>query len=517
MKFKHLAAALLLATPGLALAQNVSFSDIGGGPMGGYGAPRNVVARSQAELQAAGLEQLLNPQAHPIDWQSEMVIGVFMGTQSTGGYGIQIESIERRELPHIMIYPPPPIVHELVVNYRERRPAPGSIVTMALTAPYHLVRLARHTDTVRFERIPDAPPAVFERGYLSYDTSPIGGQGTGIMIEVAKSGAVSASRYAPAALYAPVNGQATAAELARLTAAIEGARAGSLPGSIDPGAAFFVQPPGFELAVFSGRPELNGHTSGVLGFYNTYEARVRPLVEAYRAIGDRLLNATPGLEISGRIEVGPSGVLLVDENGGARYRVRPQDKADELAQHRGRVVRVRGALQSAGPGMQVIVSDVLSPEHRPLDGIVRRVGGRYELFLGSPFQTAPLQQIATFGPASSALRLAEDRLVHCDAYVFTNPDGTPREARLDSIEGTMRRRSAVYQNGQFVGFAAKNEGVHVLSSAAWGRLARIKCGAGIGYVNADRVEVGTALTPPTPGPVPLVTASTGLAGALPGQ
>lgn len=516
----RLAAALLLAAPGIALAQNVPFQDLGRSAHGAFGPPRNVVAKSQQEFQAAGLEQLINPAAlvAPIDWQNEMVVATLMGTQSTGGYGIAIESITREQLPTIAIFPPPPPVYELVVRYRETRPAPGSIVTMALTSPYHMVRLARHADNVRFERVPDPPAAVFERGWLSYDTGPIGSSGEGVMIEVEKSGAVSASRFSPTALFAPVNGQATAAELAALESAIRNARAASLPQNIDPGVVFIVAPPGFQVAVFSGRAELNGSTSGALGFYGNYEARVRPLVEAYKAIGERLLAGSQGLEITGRVERSANGTLLIDQNGGAQYRVRPQEKADELAQFRGRIVRVRGTLQSAGPAMQVVVSQVLSPEHRSLDGLVRRVGNRYELFLGSPFQTAPLQRIDTFGAAAAAFRLAGGRLVHCDAYVFTNSDGTIREARIDSVEGTMKRRSAIYQNGQFVGIADKDEGIHVLGTAAFGRLARIKSQAGIGWLRSDRIEVGTDLVTPMPGPVPLTTSSTtGLVGAVPGN
>lgn len=518
---RHLAAALLLAGPGIALAQNVAFQDIGRGAHGAFGAPRNIVARTQQEFTAAGLDQLINPAAliAPIDWQNEMVVATLMGTQSSGGHGITIESITRQQLMVILPVPGPPPAYELVVRYRERRPGPGEIVTLALTSPYHVVRLRKHSDMVRFELAPNPPAGVFERGWLSYDSGPIGSTGEGVMVEVDKSGAASASRFSPTAFYAPVSGQATAAELQALESAIQNARASSLPQNIDPGVVFIVAPPSFQLVVFSNRPQLNGNTSGVLGHYGSYEARVRPLVAAYKAIGDRLLAGTQGQEFTGRIELPPGGgVRLI--GSGINYRISPQDKASELAQFRGRTVRVRGALQSSGPDMQIQVSAILSPEHRPLDGVILRVGNGYALHLGSPFQTAPLQRVRTFGDPTRAFRLAEGNQVHCDAWVFTNADGTIREARIDSIEGTMKRRSAVFDNGQFVGIAQKDEGIHVLGlSGGSGDFMRIKSQAGIGWVPSRRVEVGSALVP-VPGPVPLTTAgapSTGLINAIPGN
>jgi hypothetical protein len=39
------------------------------------------------------------------------------------------------------------------VEYRERRPPPGTLVAQVLTSPFHLVRVPRQTGPVEFRRL----------------------------------------------------------------------------------------------------------------------------------------------------------------------------------------------------------------------------------------------------------------------------------------------------------------------------------------------------------------------------
>jgi hypothetical protein len=347
---------------------------------------------------------------------------------------------------------------------------------------------------------------------LSVETGPIGGTGDNLLVELERSGSAVALRSSPTAHYMPIYGQATAAELAAVEQAIQTARVASLPNPIPSLVVFVAQPRGFDVNVVSGRPALAGSTSGVLGHYGNHEARIRPLVDALRALGERILATVDGQEYTGRVELPPGGGIRLIGAGG-NFRLAPPATASELAQFRGRTVRVRGTVQNG----VLEVKTVLSPEHRALDGVAQLVNGRAELLLGSPFQTAPLQQVRTFGAAARTLRLAVGNRVHADAWVFTDANGQITEARLDSIEGTMKRRSYIFDGG-VVGIAQKDEGIHLLELSASGAYAKIKAPAGTGWVQSSRVIAGSPLVPPIPGPVPLTTASTsGLVGAVPGN
>jgi hypothetical protein len=80
------------------------------------------------------------PPAPSIDFNREMVVGIFLGEKSTGGYEVEIFRAERSD-------------SSLYCYYREERPAPGAVVTHALTQPFHLVRVAKY----------DNPQIVFRR------------------------------------------------------------------------------------------------------------------------------------------------------------------------------------------------------------------------------------------------------------------------------------------------------------------------------------------------------------------
>lgn len=67
--------------------------------------------------------------APPVDFSREVVIAIFLGTRPTGGFSVAIHRVERRE-------------RGLIVYYRESRPARDSLVSQALTQPFHIVRVS---------------------------------------------------------------------------------------------------------------------------------------------------------------------------------------------------------------------------------------------------------------------------------------------------------------------------------------------------------------------------------------
>jgi hypothetical protein len=73
-----------------------------------------------------------NPAPAPIvDFDREMVVGIFLGEKHTGGYAVEIVRAERRN-------------SALYFYYREKSPPLGGMVTQALTQPFHLVKVAKY-------------------------------------------------------------------------------------------------------------------------------------------------------------------------------------------------------------------------------------------------------------------------------------------------------------------------------------------------------------------------------------
>ena len=77
------------------------------------------------------------PPAPEIDFEKEMVVGVFLGEKPTGGYTVRITRL--RSIPE-----------GVEVQVRETSPPPGSLVAQVLTQPYHLVTVERKEGRVKF-------------------------------------------------------------------------------------------------------------------------------------------------------------------------------------------------------------------------------------------------------------------------------------------------------------------------------------------------------------------------------
>ena len=73
-----------------------------------------------------------NPSPAPIiDFNREMIVGIFLGEKSTTGYEVKIVRAEQRD-------------SRLYFYYREESPTPGAMVTQALTQPFHLVKVPKY-------------------------------------------------------------------------------------------------------------------------------------------------------------------------------------------------------------------------------------------------------------------------------------------------------------------------------------------------------------------------------------
>lgn len=104
-----------------------------------------VTAKEWRDLWGAHKTRVASvPQAPEVDFQEEMVVGVFLGEKRTGGYGIEIKSVELDAGKQVRVL------------WAETSPAPGSMVAQALTQPYHIVRLKRQNLPVAFASLSES-------------------------------------------------------------------------------------------------------------------------------------------------------------------------------------------------------------------------------------------------------------------------------------------------------------------------------------------------------------------------
>jgi len=122
----------------------LSFQTIDKGSQSGVREPLQTVVRGPAEWKTLWQKHAsikLNPHPAPaVDFSKDIVAGVFLGEKLTGGFDVEIVRIDQTG-------------PALVIEYREKSPLPGSIVTQALTQPFHIVKVLRASSlTASFRR-----------------------------------------------------------------------------------------------------------------------------------------------------------------------------------------------------------------------------------------------------------------------------------------------------------------------------------------------------------------------------
>jgi hypothetical protein len=100
---------------------------------------KQVAIRTPEEWTALWQEHAANRPAPVIDFTREMVIGVFLGTRNSAGYGVEIVGVQKDGA-------------GAVVKYRETSPARGMMTAQVITSPYHLVVVPKTEGAVRFEK-----------------------------------------------------------------------------------------------------------------------------------------------------------------------------------------------------------------------------------------------------------------------------------------------------------------------------------------------------------------------------
>ena len=111
------------------------------GPMSGIDTPRQVTVKTAAEFATLWKQHAADRKMPDVDFANNVVVGIFLGSRPTAGYGVEIVSVQ-------------PESGALVVKYKESRPRPDMITAQMLTSPFHLVAVPKFDGTVRFEKLP---------------------------------------------------------------------------------------------------------------------------------------------------------------------------------------------------------------------------------------------------------------------------------------------------------------------------------------------------------------------------
>ena len=131
--------------------QPLPFSTISQGVFSRIEEQRLVVEHDQTMLEALWSEHVAGilppPPVPTVDFRRDMLIGVFLGARPSGGFDVTIGSIVRTSA-------------GVIVRFEEMAPGKGCFVTLAVTAPFHMVALPRSQAEVAFEgskRVVDCP------------------------------------------------------------------------------------------------------------------------------------------------------------------------------------------------------------------------------------------------------------------------------------------------------------------------------------------------------------------------
>lgn len=100
---------------------------------------RQVVAKTPADFEKLWREHAPGRPTPSVDFSKNMVIGVFLGSRPSGGFGVEITDVRRDG-------------DALLVSWAERRPGRDQMAAQVMTAPAQLVAVPRFEGAVRFQK-----------------------------------------------------------------------------------------------------------------------------------------------------------------------------------------------------------------------------------------------------------------------------------------------------------------------------------------------------------------------------
>ena len=124
-------------------AQTPSFTNIAKGDSSEQQLAKQVTVRTAAEWKALWKDHAPTEKMPAVDFAKDMVVGIFLGTKPSAGHEVEIVGVR-------------PEGKEVIVEYVQKQPAPGTMAAQILTEPFHLVAVPKHAGTVRFMHVPEA-------------------------------------------------------------------------------------------------------------------------------------------------------------------------------------------------------------------------------------------------------------------------------------------------------------------------------------------------------------------------
>lgn len=117
------------------------FNTIAKGHYSGIADSRNLIIKDiqtwQEAWEAHASIRLPRPELPNIDFTEKLVIAVFNGERSTGGYTLEIDKIERMD-------------DKIRVYICKQKPGPGLMVTQAFTQPHHIIEIEKSDLPIEF-------------------------------------------------------------------------------------------------------------------------------------------------------------------------------------------------------------------------------------------------------------------------------------------------------------------------------------------------------------------------------
>jgi hypothetical protein len=130
-----------------AQSPKAGLTTIAKGDASGQQLAKQVTVRSAAEWKTLWKEHAPTDKMPDIDFTTNMVVGIFLGTKPSAGHGVEIVNVRTE-------------ASALIVEYVQTQPAKGTMSAQILTEPFHLVTVPLHAGTVRFVQFPDTKKPV---------------------------------------------------------------------------------------------------------------------------------------------------------------------------------------------------------------------------------------------------------------------------------------------------------------------------------------------------------------------
>jgi hypothetical protein len=115
----------------------LTFTTVARGDASEQQTSRQVTIRTAAEWKALWKEHAPTEKMPAVDFNKDMVVGIFLGTKPSAGHEVEIVGVRTEE-------------KDLVVEYIQKQPGRGTVAAQILTEPYHLVSVPRHAGNVKF-------------------------------------------------------------------------------------------------------------------------------------------------------------------------------------------------------------------------------------------------------------------------------------------------------------------------------------------------------------------------------